>query len=227
MSFRELFKRVDGWSELKSELDKPYFQSLNDFLENEQKNYTIFPKKDDIFNAYSLTPLESIKVVILGQDPYHNINQAHGLAFSVNDGVAYPPSLQNIFKELRDDLNCAIPKSGDLREWAKDGVFLLNSVLSVRASTPTSHKNIGWERFSDATIELISKTKEHIVFILWGSYAISKSKLIDKTKHLIITSPHPSPLSAYRGFFGSHPFSKANNYLIKHSKTPIKWCQND
>lgn len=227
MSFKELFEKIDSWSELKGELQKPYFISLGNFLENEQKNYTIYPKKDDIFSAFYLTPLESIKVVILGQDPYHNINQANGLAFCVNESVAYPPSLQNIFKELKNDIGCNIPKSGNLREWARDGVFLLNSVLSVRANTPASHKNIGWERFSDATIELISQKLEHIVFILWGGYAISKSKLIDKTKHLIITSPHPSPLSAYRGFFGSSPFSKANNYLIKHSKNPINWCKNE
>jgi uracil-DNA glycosylase len=160
----------------------------------------------------------------LGQDPYHGANQAHGLAFSVNDGVPFPPSLQNIFKELRDDMGCDMPKSGNLIKWAKEGVFLINAVLTVRASEANSHKSRGWEIFTDAVIRLLSEKKENLVFILWGSPAGAKASLIDAKKHLILKAPHPSPLSSYRGFFGSKPFSKTNDYLVSKAISPIKWC---
>ncbi len=209
---------------LSEEFAKPYMVDLKKFLLAEKQRYTIFPPGNKIFNAYNTTPFDKVKVVILGQDPYHGINQAHGLAFSVLDGVPFPPSLQNIFKELVDDIGCAYPKSSDLTPWAKQGVFLLNTVLTVRQGEANSHREKGWERFTDATIKVISDKKEHVVFILWGRPAQAKEKLIDTSKHCIIKSPHPSPLSAYRGFFGSKPFSRANGCLESFGLEPIKWC---
>ena len=213
-----------SWSEvLKEEFHKPYFMTLENFLKQEEKAHTIYPKQEALFRAYNETPFERVKVVILGQDPYHDENQAQGLAFSVPEGIAIPPSLRNIFKELHDDLRLAIPTHGNLLKWAKEGVLLLNSTLSVQAHKAASHKNRGWEHFSDATIRALSQNRSHLVFILWGRPAQSKKSLIDTNTHLILEAPHPSPLSAYRGFFGSKPFSKANTYLEKHLKSPIDW----
>ena len=209
---------------LKEEFEKPYFETLKTFLVEEKKQHTVYPSGANIFSAFDNTPFDNVKVVILGQDPYHGAGQAHGLSFSVQDGVPYPPSLQNIFKELKDDLGCNTPKSGNLTAWAKQGVFLLNTVLTVRASEANSHRNQGWENFTDAVIRLLNSQKEHLVFILWGSPAGAKASLIDGKKHLILRAPHPSPLSSYRGFFGSRPFSKSNEYLLKHGKTPIQWA---
>jgi len=213
--------------ELAEEFAKPYFADLKAFLLDEKSRYRIYPKGRDIFAAYNLTPFDRVKVVILGQDPYHGPNQAHGLAFSVQRGIAHPPSLQNIFKELHDDLGCSVPKDGTLEKWAKQGVFLLNTVLTVRAGQAHSHKEHGWERFTDATIKALSDRREHLVFILWGRPAQMKAPLIDASKHHIITSPHPSPLSAYRGFFGSRPFSRTNAYLQANGIAPIDWCLDD
>ncbi len=216
----------NSWKKiLFDEFQKPYFSELKEFLVQEKQKYTIYPKGSHIFAAFDNTPFDKVKVVILGQDPYHGASQAHGLAFSVNDGIPHPPSLQNIFKELRDDIGCDIPKSGNLSAWAKEGVFLLNTVLSVRASEANSHKNRGWEIFTDSVIRLLSSKKQNLVFILWGSPAGAKSSLIDDSRHLILKSPHPSPLSSYRGFFGSKPFSKTNTYLISHNIEPINWCK--
>ena len=209
---------------LKEEFEKPYFETLKTFLVEEKKQHTVYPSGANIFAAFDNTPFDNVKVVILGQDPYHGAGQAHGLSFSVQDGVPYPPSLQNIFKELKDDLGCNTPKSGNLTAWAKQGVFLLNTVLTVRASEANSHRNQGWENFTDAVIRLLNSQKEHLVFILWGSPAGAKASLIDAKKHLILKAPHPSPLSSYRGFFGSRPFSKSNEYLLHHGKTPIQWA---
>ncbi len=218
--------KIDAsWKEvLAEEFAKPYMVELKKFLLAEKQRYTIFPPGNKIFNAYNTTPFEKVKVVILGQDPYHGVNQAHGLAFSVLDGVPFPPSLQNIFKELVDDIGCAYPKTSDLTPWARQGVFLLNTVLTVRKGEANSHREKGWERFTDATIKAVSDKKEHVVFILWGRPAQMKEKLIDTTKHCIIKSPHPSPLSAYRGFFGSKPFSRANACLKSYGLEPIEWC---
>lgn len=209
---------------LLDEFQKPYFESLKKFLIEEKQSHAVYPKGADIFAAFDNTPFESVKVVILGQDPYHGANQAHGLAFSVNEGIVHPPSLKNIFKELKDDMGCDIPKSGNLMPWAKEGVFLLNTVLSVRANEANSHKNMGWESFTDAVIKVLNERKENLVFILWGAPAGAKSSLIDAKKHLILKAPHPSPLSSYRGFFGSKPFSKTNEYLNGHGIKPIEWC---
>ncbi|WP_345972197.1 uracil-DNA glycosylase [Sulfurimonas diazotrophicus] len=212
---------------LSSEFEQPYFQELKRFLLGEKAAFIIYPKGADIFAAYNLTPYEKVKVVILGQDPYHGPNQAHGLAFSVQRGIAHPPSLQNIFKELREDIGCAVPQHGTLEAWAQQGVFLLNTVLTVREGQAHSHKEQGWERFTDATIKALSDGREKLVFILWGRPAQMKASLIDASRHHIITSPHPSPLSAYRGFFGSKPFSWTNAYLQSAGIAPIDWCLND
>ena len=206
------------------EFQKPYFKELKAFLVEEKKVHTIYPKSANIFAAFDNTPFDNVKVVILGQDPYHGENQAHGLSFSVQDGVLHPPSLQNIFKELRDDMGCEVPKSGNLSAWAHQGVFLLNTVLTVRASEANSHRNQGWENFTDAVIKLLSTQKKHLVFILWGAPAGAKASLIDDKKHLILKAPHPSPLSSYRGFFGSKPFSKSNEFLTCKGIKPISWC---
>lgn len=214
----------ESWKEaLQSEFTHPYMEKLKSFLVNEKANHTIYPKGNDIFNAFNTTPFEKVKAVILGQDPYHGSGQAHGLSFSVREGVALPPSLQNIFKELVEDVGCPFPRNGDLTHWAKEGVLLLNTLLTVRAGEPFSHKEQGWERFTDEVIATLSREREHIVFILWGAPAGKKASLIDAQKHCILKSPHPSPLSAYRGFFGSKPFSKTNDYLIRYGITPIDW----
>ena len=209
---------------LHREFQKEYFFTLKQFLIDEKLHYKIFPKNKNIFNAYNTTPFDNLKVVILGQDPYHGENQSHGLAFSVEEGVKFPPSLANIFKELADDVGCSAPRTGELTKWAQQGVFLLNTVLTVRAHSAASHKDKGWEYFTDATIKAISDYKENVVFILWGRPAQTKEKLIDTTKHLVLMAPHPSPLSSYRGFFGSKPFSQTNDYLKQHGIEPIQWC---
>lgn len=215
----------ESWKEaLKSEFTHPYMEELKAFLVEEKKNYTIFPHGSTIFNAFNSTPFLKVKVVILGQDPYHGAGQAHGLSFSVQHGVQLPPSLQNIFKELVSDIGCEYPKSGDLSHWAAEGVLLLNTLLTVRSGEPFSHKERGWERFTDQVIRTLSDQREHIVFILWGAPAGKKAALIDGEKHLILKAPHPSPLSSYRGFFGSKPFSQSNAYLAQFGIEPIKWC---
>lgn len=214
-----------GWREkLAGEFEKTYYKELVFFLRQEDEKATVYPPKDDRFNAYNMTPFENVKVVILGQDPYHGANQAHGLSFSVKQTHMLPPSLKNIYKELVDDIGCSMPKEGDLTSWAEQGVFLLNAVLSVRATEAGSHQQKGWERFTDATIKLLNDEREHLVFILWGKPAQRKEKLIDAEKHLILKAPHPSPLSVYRGFFGSKPFSKSNDYLRANGIGPIEWC---
>ncbi len=215
----------DSWLELlDDEFSKEYFYRLKHFLLEEKRHHQIFPRGNHIFNAFNNTSPENIKVVILGQDPYHGEHQAHGLSFSVQDGIPFPPSLQNIFQELRNDLGCKAPTSGNLSLWAKQGVFLLNTVLTVRANSANSHRNQGWEQFTDVVISKISESKKNVVFILWGRPAQQKSALIDQSKHLIIRSVHPSPLSAYRGFFGSKPFSQANIYLESKGLQPVSWC---
>lgn len=215
----------ESWKEaLKAEFAHPYMEELKAFLIEEKKNYSIFPHGNHIFNAFNSTPFENVKVVILGQDPYHGAGQAHGLSFSVQHGVPLPPSLQNIFKELVSDIGCEYPKSGDLSHWAQEGVLLLNTLLTVRSGEPFSHKERGWERFTDQVIRTLNEEREHIVFILWGAPAGKKASLIDATKHLILKAPHPSPLSSYRGFFGSKPFSRTNDYLKSMRIVPIEWC---
>jgi len=214
----------ESWkTALSSEFSHPYMDELRAFLVEEKKNYTIFPHGSNIFNAFNSTPFENVKVVILGQDPYHGEGQAHGLSFSVQHGTKLPPSLQNIFKELVSDIGCDYPKSGDLSHWAREGVLLLNTLLTVRSGEPFSHKERGWERFTDQVIRTLSAQREHIVFILWGSPAQKKASLIDGAKHLILKAPHPSPLSSYRGFFGSKPFSQTNEYLTSMKIAPIEW----
>lgn len=214
----------DSWNEhLLSEFKQPYFLKLISFLDFEFKTQSIYPPEHKIFNAFNLTPFHKLKVVILGQDPYHGEGQAHGLAFSVQDGVALPPSLRNIFQEYSSDLGYEIPINGNLTSWAKEGVFLLNTVLTVRANEAHSHKGMGWEVFTDSVIRLISEKKENVVFILWGNPAQQKAKFIDESKHLILKAPHPSPLSSYRGFFGSKPFSRTNSYLRENGITEIEW----
>lgn len=209
---------------LEQEFSKPYMNELRAFLKDEQTHYQVFPPNKLIFNAFEHTPFDQVKVVILGQDPYHNIGQAHGLSFSVQPGVAIPPSLRNMYIELSTDIDgFKAPHHGTLTKWADQGVLLLNAVLTVRAHTAASHQKRGWEIFTDTVIGELSQKRENIVFILWGNYAKQKTKLIDSSKHLIITSAHPSPLSAHNGFFGSKPFSKTNQYLIDHNKTPIDW----
>ncbi len=213
-----------GWKEaLKDEFEKPYFRQLTDFVRNEYSAGRIFPPAAKIFAAFDACPYDKTRVVILGQDPYHESGQANGLCFSVGDGVIKPPSLVNIFKEVRDDTGSPIPESGDLSRWAHQGVLLLNSVLTVRAHRAASHQGCGWETFTDAVIRRLADEREGIVFILWGSYAIRKCAFIDTNKHLVLKSPHPSPLSAHRGFFGNHHFSQANAWLTAHGYEPIKW----
>lgn len=213
----------DWLTEIKDEFNKPYYKELYKFIVDEYKNHIIYPKADDIFNAFHLTPLKDVKVVIIGQDPYHNEGQAHGLCFSVQPGTQIPPSLVNIYKELKDDLGCYIPNNGYLEKWAKQGVLLLNTVLTVRAHQAYSHQGKGWEKFTDAVIEAVNSQDRPIVFILWGRPAQSKMSMLNNKKHLIMQAPHPSPLSAYRGFFGCRHFSKANDFLISHHIEPIDW----
>ncbi|WP_160680926.1 uracil-DNA glycosylase [Clostridium sp. C8-1-8] len=214
----------NDWNDLlKDEFEKDYYIKLRKFLITEYRNKTIFPDQYDIFNALHYTAYKDVKVVILGQDPYHGPNQAHGLSFSVKPGVKIPPSLLNMYKELKDDLGCYIPNNGYLKKWADQGVLLLNTSLTVVASQANSHKSIGWEVFTDKIISLLNNRKDPVVFILWGNNAISKEKLITNNWHYIIKSVHPSPLSASRGFFGSKPFSKTNNFLKSIGKDPIDW----
>lgn len=214
------------YEKLNSEMNSPYFHDLKSFVENERKHYQVYPKEDEVFNALKHTSFEKVKVIILGQDPYHGPNQAHGLSFSVNKGIKAPPSLVNIFKELNTDLGCAVPNHGYLMHWAVQGVLLLNATLTVRAGSPGSHQNKGWEKFTDKIIRLISEEKEHCVFLLWGNYAKSKLPLINSEKHLVLTAAHPSPL-ARGAFFGSRHFSQTNNYLKSKNLEPVDWCISD
>lgn len=209
---------------LAAEVEQPYFQELRRFLEDERRAHTVFPPEDEVFSQLELTPYDRVKVLILGQDPYHGPKQAHGLAFSVRPGVRPPPSLANVFKELQDDQGCATPKHGYLARWAEQGVLLLNAVLTVRQREPNSHKNRGWERFTDAIIRAVSARDNPVVFVLWGAYAGKKAELIDETRHVILRSAHPSPYSADRGFFGSKPFSATNAALEQSGQEPVDWC---
>jgi len=214
----------DSWKQkLAPEFDKPYFEELTHFVKNEYTNGRVYPPAKLIFNAFDLCPFDNVKVVIIGQDPYHGPGQAHGLCFSVPEGIDFPPSLVNIFKEINDDLHVEIPQSGNLERWAKQGVLLLNATLTVKAHQAGSHQNKGWEQFTDAAIRVLNEEKEHLVFLLWGSYAQRKGEFIDRKRHLVLQSPHPSPLSAYRGFFGNGHFSKANSYLAENGLEPINW----
>ncbi len=213
-----------GWKEkLKDEFEKKYFKELSEFVHGEYKTAQIFPEPKNIFRAFDLCPFDEVKVVILGQDPYHGAGQANGLCFAVNSGVRPPPSLQNIFKELESDLGHAVSRDTDLSRWAKQGVLLLNATLTVRASTAGSHQGKGWEQFTDAAIRKLNDEREGLVYILWGNYAKQKGAHIDRSKNLVIESAHPSPFSAHSGFFGSKPFSRTNEYLDANGKTPIKW----
>lgn len=213
-----------SWQEaLQEEFNKSYFKNLTGVIKQAYLQEVIYPHPKNIFNAFTFCPFNQVKVVILGQDPYHGEGQAHGLSFSVPDGIKIPPSLLNIYKELKNDIGKEIPTSGNLEHWTKQGALLLNATLTVRASEAGSHQGLGWETFTDTIIKTISDQKEHVVFILWGKYAQAKANLIDKGKHLIITAPHPSPFSAYTGFFGSKPFSKTNEYLEKHGLEKIEW----
>lgn len=214
----------ESWKQiLSAEFEKDYFRQLTDFVRNEYRSTTVYPPGKLIFNAFNLCPFEQVKVVIIGQDPYHGQGQAHGLCFSVNDNVPFPPSLRNIFKEIQDDLGKPIPESGNLTRWAKQGVLLLNATLTVRAHQAGSHQRRGWEEFTDAAIRALAEQREHLVFILWGAYAQKKGAFIDRSRHLVLTSVHPSPLSAHNGFFGNRHFSRANEYLQQHGQTPIEW----
>lgn len=226
MGSSEESRLCSSWqSLLADQFELPYMQSLRRFLVSEKKSgKVIFPPCSDTFNALNHTPFESVKVVILGQDPYHGFKQSHGLCFSVQPGVDIPPSLKNIFKELNSDIGMTIPEHGCLTSWADQGVLLLNAVLSVEQAKAGSHQGKGWEIFTDKIIQLLNEQSENIVFLLWGSYAQKKGLLIDRSKHCVINAPHPSPLSAYRGFFGSRPFSKANHYLLNHGKSEINWA---
>lgn len=215
----------DSWAErLGNEFAQPYFSQLTDFVRHEYATTTCYPPGRLIFNAFNLCPFDSVKVVIIGQDPYHEAGQAMGLSFSVPDGVAMPPSLQNIFKEIQGDLGIGVPQSGNLTRWAEQGVLLLNATLTVRAHQAGSHQRHGWERFTDAAISRLSEGRDHLVFILWGGYARSKASLIARSRHLVLESVHPSPLSANRGgWFGNHHFSRCNEYLAGHGMGPINW----
>lgn len=214
----------ESWKKaLASEWDKPYFKELTDFVRERYRTARIFPPASRIFAAYDACPFDDVKVVILGQDPYHDDGQANGLCFSVASDVKMPPSLMNIFKEIHDDIGTPLPVDGNLSRWAQQGVFLLNATLTVEAHRAGSHQGRGWETFTDETIRQLSQQREGLVFMLWGSYAGNKAALIDPAKHLVLRSPHPSPLSAHRGFFGNHHFSQANDYLIRQGKQPIEW----
>ena len=214
----------NGWLDaLKGEFGKPYYKELFQKVKEEYQTKQVFPPADDIFNAFHLTDLKDVKVVILGQDPYHNVGQAHGLCFSVKKGVPAPPSLVNIYKELKEDIGCSIPDHGYLVKWAQQGVLMLNTVLTVRAHQANSHRGIGWEQFTDAAIRVLNEQDRPIVFILWGAPAQKKKLMLNNPKHLILEAPHPSPLSAYRGFFGSKPFSKTNEFLKASGLSEIDW----
>lgn len=220
-----MVKIAESWQPvLADEFEKPYFQKLIAFVKGEYATATVYPAGSQIFHAFDATPFDQVKVVILGQDPYHGRNQAHGLSFSVQDGQRTPPSLVNIFKELQADIpGTAVATNGNLDRWAQQGVLLLNATLTVRAAEPASHQKRGWEEFTDAVIRKVSAERPHVVFILWGAYAGKKSELIDERKHLVIKSVHPSPFAADKGFFGSKPFSKANAWLAEHRLAPVKW----
>lgn len=215
----------DDWAEIvRKETTSPYFEELENFLDSEWEKETVFPPRNEIFTALNLTPYSEVKVFILGQDPYHDDNQAHGLAFSVKGNIKLPPSLRNIYKELKEDLGITPSGNGNLEHWSEQGVLLLNTVLTVRAHQANSHKNQGWEKFTDAVLKAVNKKKEPVIFLLWGGNAAKKIPLIDTAKHTIISTAHPSPLSAYRGFFGSKPFSKINTILKENGDTPIDWA---
>ena len=212
------------WNEiLAEEMKKDYYQELQTFVQKRRQEVRVFPEENNVFNALELTPFESVKVVILGQDPYHGFGQAHGLSFSVQKGTPLPPSLKNIYKELQEDIGGELPTEGDLSYWAKQGVLLLNTVLTVEEGNANSHKGMGWERLTNRLIESLNELKHPVIFILWGKPAQDKEKLITNPNHVLLKAPHPSPLSAYRGFFGSKPFSKVNDILIQHGQTPIRW----
>lgn len=213
-----------SWKErLSKEFEKEYFIKLTEFVKQEYSQYTVYPPAGQIFRAFSLCPFEYVKVVIIGQDPYHGPGQAHGLCFSVNSGVPFPPSLRNIFSEIKNNINLPPPKEGDLSRWAEQGVLLLNATLTVRAGQAGSHQRQGWETFTDAVIHCLASERENLVFMLWGAYAQKKCAFIESAKHLVLTSAHPSPLSAYNGFFKNKHFSKANDWLIEHGEKPIEW----
>lgn len=215
---------ANDWLEpLRPEFSKPYYRKLYQTVNEEYRTHQIFPPADDIFNAFSMTPLKEVKVVILGQDPYHGEGQAHGLCFSVKPDVEIPPSLVNIYKELQDDCGCEIPNNGYLTKWARQGVLLLNTVLTVRAHQANSHRGIGWEEFTDAAIRILNEQDRPMVFLLWGKPAQMKKSMLNNPRHMIIESPHPSPLSAYRGFFGSRPFSRTNKFLRENGIQEIDW----
>lgn len=217
-------KIESSWkAKLKDEFEKEYFIKLSAFVHDEYKKNTVYPPGGLIFNSFNLCPFQNVKAVIIGQDPYHGPGQAHGLCFSVKDGVAFPPSLLNIFKEISLDLGLPRPQSGDLERWASQGILLLNATLTVRADQAGSHQKKGWEEFTDSVIRILNKEKENVVFFLWGAYAQKKGESIDRSRHLVLESVHPSPLSASRGFFGNHHFSKCNSYLIEMGITPIDW----
>ena len=219
-----MIKFNNDWQELlESQFSQPYYLQLKTFLNQEYINHEIYPNMYDIYNAFHYTPYNNVKVVIIGQDPYHGVDQAHGLCFSVKPTVEIPPSLLNIYKELRDDVGCYIPNNGYLKKWSDQGILLLNAVLTVRASEANSHRNIGWEIFTDYVINLLNKREKPVIFILWGANARAKKKMITNKNHYIIESAHPSPLSAYRGFFGSKPFSKTNNFLLSINEPQIDW----
>lgn len=217
MEWREVFKKI------KAQYD---FDTLEAVLEEKYNNGEVFPPREEIYTAFELTSFENVRVVILGQDPYHGKGQSHGLAFSVNEGIKIPPSLRNMYKELEDDLNVT-RTGGSLKDWAEEGVLLLNTVLTVDAHNANSHRGLGWEQFTDSVIEIVSGELENVVFILWGKPAQQKEKLIDNSKHLVIKSPHPSPLSAYRGFFGSKPYSRANDYLEEKGRSTVDWSEKN
>ena len=214
------------WNEiLAEEIQKDYYQELQDFVQKRRAEVRVFPEEKNVFNALELTPFESVKVVILGQDPYHGFGQAHGLSFSVQKGVPFPPSLRNIYKELQEDIGGELPTDGDLTHWAKQGVLLLNTVLTVEEGNANSHKGMGWETLTNRLIESLNELNHPVIFILWGKPAQEKEKLITNPSHVILKAPHPSPLSAYRGFFGSKPFSRVNDILIQQGQTPIRWTE--
>ena len=215
---------MKAWDEiLAEEMQKEYYQQLQAFVQKRRSEVRVFPEEKNVFNALELTPFESVKVVILGQDPYHGFGQAHGLSFSVQKGTPLPPSLKNIYKELQEDIGGELPTEGDLSHWAKQGVLLLNTVLTVEEGNANSHKGMGWERLTNRLIESLNELKHPVIFILWGKPAQDKEKLITNSNHVILKAPHPSPLSAYRGFFGSKPFSRVNDILIQQGQTPIRW----
>ena len=218
-------KIAQDWKDiLAPEFEKPYFEELTQFVKEEYAAHRVYPRGSNIFRAFDKCPFERLKVVIIGQDPYHGPGQAHGLSFSVCDGVTFPPSLQNIFKEIQQDLGTPIPLTGNLTRWAEQGVLLLNATLTVRAHQPASHQGHGWEQFTDAAIKALNAHRDNLVFILWGGYARSKASLIDASRHLVLQSVHPSPMSANRGgWFGNHHFSRANAYLVEHGQEPINW----